>query len=113
MLLVFAACICGISYGISRMLDPLLPDYTWWKIFRRSVSITSLCTLVLFMRYVHRRPIRSLGLGPWQEGQGRVLQGLLMGVGGLCVLWAVYFTLGFMELSVTPNSAKLWRTVLG
>ena len=109
----FVATIFAVSLVFSLLAKPWIHHFSWWKVFRRCVSISSLVALWVFMRYLHRQPIRSLGLGTWRTGKWPLLQGVTTGFGGALLLASIYLVSGACQIVVSLDSAKLWGTVIG
>ena len=109
----FVATIVVVGLLCSLLVKPWIHHLSWWKVFRRCVSISSLIALWVFMRYLHRQPIRSLGLGAWRAGKRPLLQGVITGFGGALLLAGIYLASGACHIVVSLDDAKLWGTVIG
>lgn len=109
----FTLTIIAISSLLTLIAKVWIDDLSWWKVFRRCVSISSFIALWAFMRYLHRQPIRSLGLGAWRAGKRPLFRGAATGVIAALALGAVYLASGACEITVTTAPAKLWGTLLG
>jgi len=111
-LIGFGVCTFGTSLILSGLIRLWL-DLPWWKIFRRCVSVSAVLVLWLFMRYVHRQPLRSLGLGSWRFGKQPLVQGAMLGFGTVFLVGGLYLGTQVCRIAVTPDQDKLWRVVLG
>lgn len=107
----FSLSIAGGSLLISWLAQFVL-DLSWWKIFRRSVSVVTALTLWFFIRFVHARSIRSFGLGPWSIGRKDLLKGLLLGFGTVLVIGGVYLAAQLMRIAINSDTQRVVRTVL-
>ena len=107
----FAVSIAVLSAAAASFLAVWI-DLPWWKIFRRCVSVAALLTLWSFMRYLHHRPLRALGLGAWGEGRRQVVQGALIGCSVVALIGAWYLLVGWCRVSIHPDSVRLWRILL-
>lgn len=110
-----------LGFGASIILIALLLSAVaklwvalpWWSVFRRCISIAAALSLLIFMKFLHRQPLRTLGLGAWSPiGRRHLRQGL--GLGGLAImlLAGVYLATGLWQLRIHPDTARVWRTVL-
>ena len=109
-LMLFTLGIAVLAAGISGVVHPWT-GLTWWKVFRRSVSIAAACMLVVMMRR-QGQPIRTLGLGAWQAGKRDVGRGLVWGFGAVALVGALYLATPWCRIEVHPDAARVWRTVL-
>lgn len=107
----FALSILLLSALSSALLHRWL-DLSWWKVFRRSVSLSAAFTLWTFMRYLHHQPLRALGFGPWRQGRRQVGWGVGLGCGLVLLMGALYLGSGVCHLSVHPDVGRVWRTLL-
>jgi membrane protease YdiL (CAAX protease family) len=108
----FGFCIVVTSLILSGLVRPLV-DLPWWKTFRRCVSISAAVTLWIFMRFLHRQPLRSLGLGSWKLGRRQLVHGVLLGCAAVLLIGSAYLLTGACRISVTTDQGKLWRTLIG
>lgn len=109
----FGLCIVFISLLLSFLALPWL-QLSWWKVFRRCVSISTVISLLLCAWKFERRPLSSYGLSAWSgAGQRQFLSGLLLGVGALGLMLSAGLASNSCTLELTPDRAKLWRVVLG
>lgn len=108
----FGACTIGISFVLSLLLLPWV-DLTWWKIFRRCVSIGAAASLWLSLRIFDKQPLHSLGFPSFQAGKRHLFFGSLLGGGGLGLLLILGLASGLCQVDITPDRVRLWRTVLG
>jgi membrane protease YdiL (CAAX protease family) len=88
-------------------------DLSWWRIFRRSVSIASALSLWFCITRLERRSIRSYGFAAGGAGKGEWGFGLLVGAAALAIMLGVGLATGMCRISITPDRVKLWRTLLG
>lgn len=107
----FGLCVVGIAGLLSLVVSPWL-DLSWWKVFRRCASIAAALSLWCCARWLMGRSLRSYGFLVPRVGKRELLFGCLLGCGALVLLFAVYLALGACRIEVTPDRAKLWRTVL-
>lgn len=107
----FILTIAVISCGLSIIALPFV-HLPWWKIVRRCVSISTLLSVWLFMRYVHRQPFRSLGLVTPGEGWKDLRRGLWLGGTGVALLVLAYLSTGQCRVSLGADPARLWQLML-
>ena len=115
-----AAVTSVLAFGLSIVLLSLLMslavlpwlDLSWWKIFRRCVSIAAVLSLWIFIRKMQRRSFSSYGLIAPREGKRDLIFGVLLGAGALGVMLVVGLASGACRINVIPDSARLWRTVV-
>ncbi len=111
-LLGFTLCVAlvGLLLGV---IAKVWVDLSWWSVFRRCVSIAAALSLLIFLRAIHRQPIRSLGLGPWQPvGKRHFLRGVWLGCSTVAVILGIYFLTGVCRIRIHPDTARVWRTLI-
>lgn len=108
----FTVTIIAISAVLTLIAKVWLDHLSWWTVFRRCASISSFIALWAFMRYLHRQPIRSLGLGAWRAGKRPLFRGAATGVIAAFALGAIYLASGACEITLTMAPARLWGTLL-
>lgn len=112
LLLAFCVCVLLIGALCSTIALPLV-QLTWWKTFRRCISLAAAASLWLFITRVERRSFRSYGVDfTSRAGEQELLMGLAAGALILGVLYVVGMLTGACLMDVTPNQVKLWRTLL-
>lgn len=109
---VFAAGVAAISLAAAWVVGFWI-ELPWWKIFRRCASIAAALMLWLMMRYVHRRALRSLGLGPWPAGARAVAVGMGLGCAVVGLIAASYGFSQVIRVSIHPDTVKTLRTLVG
>ena len=116
----FGLSVLLISLALSLLVVPWL-DLPWLKIVRRCVSIAAAISLWLCIKKFEGRSFRSYGLGgtgPASSqsrggtGKRQFLFGLGVGIATLGLMLVIGLVTGVYEIAVTPDRAKLWRTVL-
>ena len=107
----FGAWTLLISVALSLAVLPWV-DLSWWKIFRRCVSIGAALSVWLCARF-ERRSLRSYGLPGVRAGKADLLFGLLLGLGTLGLMWLLGLASGAYRIDVTPDRMRLWRTLIG
>lgn len=107
---LFALGVFVLGAGLSWLVHPWT-GLSWWKVFRRSVSIAAACVVWIMVRR-QGQSIRALGLGTWREGKRDVGEGLLLGFGTVALIGALYLATPWCRIDVHPDSARVWRTVL-
>lgn len=107
----FGAWTLLISVALSLAVLPWV-DLSWWKIFRRCVSIGAALSVWLCARF-ERRSLRSYGLSSGRAGKSDVLFGLFLGLGMLGLMLLLGLASGACRIDVTPDRMKLWRTLIG
>lgn len=112
MLLRFGLSVFLISLVISLVALPWV-HLSWWKTFRRCASIAAAISLIVFIKRVERRSFRSYGLIPHGAGRRQFVVGLLLGFVGLGFLMALGLLTGACRFDLTPDTARLWRTIIG
>ena len=108
----FGLCVLVVSLLLSAIASPWL-NLSWWKVFRRCVSIAAALSLWLCNKVFDRRDLRSYGLVSLREGKRQLAFGLLVGLSALAMMLAVGLATGTCRFSISPDRIKLWRTVLG
>ncbi|MBI2104679.1 MAG: CPBP family intramembrane metalloprotease [Candidatus Omnitrophica bacterium] len=104
---------------ISAILTLLAAPWTslsWWKVFRRCVSIAAALSLWLCIRRWEGRSLRAYGLGAWAGSGGGKRQlrfGLGLGLAALGMMLGIGVASGAVRFELTPDRVRLWRTVLG
>ncbi len=97
---------------LSSLIHPWI-DLSWWKVFRRCVSIAAVISLWWLTTRVEGRTLRSYGFSRLREGWRPLGLGVLLGCGALLLWVGVGLLSGTSEVSVTLNTFKLWRVTLG
>jgi len=100
-----------ISVPLSLLISWWFP-FTWWRAFRRCVSIGAAISLWISIRS-QKRSFRSYGFSAWRAGRQQFSFGLLLGIGALALLLGLYLVSGVCQINLTDDRVKLWRTVLG
>ncbi len=112
-LLGFTLCVVLVGLLLSVIVKVWV-DLSWWKVFRRCVSIAASLSLVFFLWRVHHQSIRSLGLGPWHPlGKRDLLRGVLLGCGTVALMASLYLGTGLCLIAVHPNTTRVWLTLIG
>lgn len=86
---------------------------SWWKVFRRCVSIAAALSLWLFIRTIERRSFGSYGLQRFKEGSRHLRWGVMLGGLGLALLFACGLASGMVRIQITPDHGKLLATLIG
>lgn len=110
-LLIFLALIVLFSLLLSIPLAAATP-FTWWKAFRRCVSVAAALALFLVIAKDRRR-LRALGLGPWQRGWRLARDGVVLSLLTAVVLQAIYLSAGVSTIVIEPDRTRILRTVVG
>lgn len=100
-----------VSVPASLLISWWFP-FSWWKAFRRCVSIGAAVSLWLTLKS-QKRSLRSYGFFNWRAGKRQFSFGVLLGVGTLVFLFGLYLTSGVCQLKLTDDHVKFWRTILG
>ena len=108
----FGVFVCLISGILSLVALPWV-KLSWWRIFRRCVSIASVISLWLCIRKFERRSFASYGLSRHQGGGRQLLFGLLLGLGALGLMLGIGLATGLCRIALTPDRVKLYVVVLG
>ena len=108
----FGIAILLLSAILSALVLPWV-DLSWWKTLRRCVSIAAAVSLWWCIKVVERKSFASYGLGPFREGKRQLRFGLLLGICTLAVMASLGFACGAYTVSISPDRARLWRTLLG
>ncbi len=111
-LLLFGASLFLIGSILSLLVKPWL-NLSWWRIFRRCVSVASAASLWLIITKRERRTIRSYGLWWTKAGRRQLVSGLLLGCVTLALLFGIGFATGHYHLTITPDRQKLFTVLLG
>ena len=106
----FGAKIAVLSLLISGIAQIWIHDLSWWKIFRRCVSVSAVLVLWHTHRH-HPHPFRSLGLGSWREGRGAFAKGVLIGLSMMLALIVAYDVLDIVRLEIWTDTARVVRTM--
>jgi len=102
----------GISLVLSLFATPCF-GLSWWKTFRRCVSIGAGVSLWLLIRKREKRSLRSYGFFDRRAGRRQFTFGVLLGLGGLGLLFILGVVSGTCRIHITPDQWRLWRTVIG
>ena len=108
----FGVFVCLIGGLLSLAALPWV-NLSWWKIFRRCVSIASVISLWLCIRKFERRSFESYGLSLHRGGGRQWLFGLLLGLGALGLMLGIGLATGLCRIALTPDRVKLYVVVLG
>jgi membrane protease YdiL (CAAX protease family) len=108
----FALLTLGISLALSLIASPFITTLSWWKVFRRCVSIGAAVALWLCIKGFERRSFRSYGFPVGRAGKRQMLTGLLIGICVLGLALAAGLLSGTCRIELTPDRAKLWRVLL-
>lgn len=105
-------CSIALLAGLASWILRFWIDLSWWRIFRRCVSLAAALALLAFARRDRDSSFRSLGLGDFQRGRGQFGAGLAIGFGVVLAIVAGYLALGVCRISVYPDTARVIRVVL-
>lgn len=108
----FGLSVVLIGLVLSLLAQPWL-ELSWWRIFRRCISIAAAVSLWIWIRKVERRSIRSYGLCEPGAGKRQLGFGLLLGAGTLALMFVIGLLSGICRIEITPDRMKLWRTLVG
>jgi membrane protease YdiL (CAAX protease family) len=108
----FGLCTFGIGLLLSLLVLPWV-ELSWWKVFRRCVSLAAALSLWICIRMLERRPIRSYGLSPSGAGKRQLASGLAIGATVLMVMFGLGLASGVCRVNITSDHTRLWGTVLG
>ena len=108
----FGVCVFLLALLLSLIATPWT-TLSFWKVFRRGVSVAAALSLWLFIRKLERRSFRSYGFAAPRAGKRQLRFGVLLGLGVLGLLFGTWLALGVCRLSITPDLPRLWRTVVG
>ncbi|MBI4353703.1 MAG: CPBP family intramembrane metalloprotease [Candidatus Omnitrophica bacterium] len=111
-LLAFTFATALLALIISWVVHPWT-TLSWWKVFRRCVSISAAISLWGMLRFVDRASLRSLGFGAWSRGRTDMARGLSMGLAMLLLIGGCYLAIGACRISIHPDAWRLWRTIVG
>jgi len=111
-------------FGLSVLLISLILAWlvapwvglSWWKVFRRCVSIAAALGLWLCIKRFEGRTLRSYGLGAWAGpggGKRQLLFGVGLGLAALGLMLGIGVASGAVRVELTPDRMRLWRTALG
>ena len=110
--LLFGLSVVFFASLITVLMHPLV-DFSWWRVFRRSVSVASALSLWLCITRIERRSIRSYGFTRGEAGRSGLWFGLLLGATALFLMLGVGLATGVCQIALSPDRVKLWRTLLG
>lgn len=108
----FGLLVVLLTFACSLAVLPWV-ELPWWKVARRCVSIAAALGLWMCIKRFERRSFRSYGFSTTREGKRQLAFGLCLGVGALMTLFVIGLLTGACRLDITPDRARLWRTVLG
>lgn len=111
-LLAFTAATALLALVVSWVIHPWT-TLSWWKVFRRCVSVSAAISLWGMLRFVDRKPLHALGFGPWSQGRADLTRGLLLGLGAVFLVGGFYLAFGACRIAIHPDAWRLWRTVVG
>ena len=112
---VFAITITLLSGLISGavFLLQLWPEFSWWKIFRRCVSLAAACALIVIAR---RDPqsssFRALGLGDFRKGRGQVGVGVAIAFGMVAAILIGYSIVGVSRIKIDPDTSRMTQILI-
>jgi membrane protease YdiL (CAAX protease family) len=109
---LFVFLVIALSLALSALAWPLV-NLSWWKTFRRCVSIAAALSLWIVIKRVERRSLRSYGFSNVATGGRELLLGLGLGLLGLCVMLGLGLMMGFCQIALSPNRLKLWTLLIG
>ena len=113
-LVCFGVGVVVLASLFAFLVSPLVSErfgLSWWKIFRRCVSVATCVSLWLVVRLVARRSFGSYGFASWRAGKRQLAFGALLGLGTLVVMLGLGLATGVCAIRVTDEAARLWRTV--
>jgi len=108
----FGAVVLVLALGGAFLASPWV-DASVWKIFRRCVSISAAVTAWLFIIRFKGLTFRDYGLVSFMQGKSQFLFGAGLGLASLAVLLMAGQASGASHIAIHPDSAKLWRTLIG
>lgn len=111
-LLAFTTATALLALVVSWVIHPWT-TLSWWKVFRRCVSVSAAISLWGMLRFVDHKPLRALGFGPWSQGRADLARGLLLGLGAVFLVGGFYLTFGACRIAIHPDAWRLWRTLIG
>lgn len=111
-LVQFGLCVVLISLVLSLLALPWF-ELSWWKIFRRCVSIAAAFSLWLWVRKLEGRTFRSYGFSAAAHGRRQLIFGVLLGLGALAFCFGLGLVSGACHVAVSSDRLRLWRTVIG
>ena len=109
---LFALSVLLLAGMFSVLAQPWV-HLSWWRTFRRCVSIASAVSLWLVITKIERRSLRSYGFLDWRTGKYQLGLGLLLGIGSLVTLLGVGVIAGWCRIALSPDRFKLWTLLLG
>ena len=107
----FALSIVVVAFVLAATAKPWL-QLTLWQIFRRCASISAVIVLWIFVHRIHRESFGVLGFGPWKQGRGHLLMGVLIGLSGVALLVSAYLLGDILTVRIDPNRLRVARVVL-
>jgi membrane protease YdiL (CAAX protease family) len=110
-LLAFTLTVVLLAGAASAAIAPWI-ELTWWRVFRRCVSVSALATLLIFLRTIHHQGVAWIGLSDWRPGRRRLLQGLGLSLTAAALLGSLYLATGVWRIQIHPDQARVWRVLL-
>jgi membrane protease YdiL (CAAX protease family) len=101
-----------IGLALSLLVVPWV-TLSWWKVFRRCISIAAAISLWLFISRFERRSLASYGCSLDGAGKRELVFGCALGIAALGLMATLGLASGACRIEVTPDRLKLWRTLLG
>ena len=108
----FTLLVACIGVAFSFVVTPLV-KFTWWQVFRRSVSVAAFVSLWICVKRLERRSFRAYGWALGREESRQLALGLLLGLGALGLWLGISLLTGACQILVTDDRVRLWRTVIG
>ncbi len=108
---VFVVGMLVLGLIFSALITPWI-HLSWWKVFRRCVSIAAAISLWWIVTCLERRTLRSYGFLNWGVGARQLTFGMKLGAMCLVSLFALGLTVGIYKLHITQPHVKIWLTVV-
>ena len=109
---VFVLLVVGLGALFATVATPWV-GLSWWKVFRRCVSVASALSLWFVVTRLEGRSLRSYGFSGATPAKRQFWLGILLGVCSLLALLVIGFAGGLCRFNLSPESWKLVRTVVG
>jgi hypothetical protein len=94
-----------LSGVLSVLITPVV-DLSWWKTFRRCVSIASAISFCFVVTRIQGRPLTSYGFDQPEAGKRQLLLGMGIGLALVAIQFGVGFWTGLYQIEVTEDQAK-------
>ncbi|MBI4597951.1 MAG: CPBP family intramembrane metalloprotease [Candidatus Omnitrophica bacterium] len=105
-----------LTFAISVLLSVIVWPFVglpWWKVFRRCVSIGAAASVLICVKVLERRTVRSYGFADAGKGMRQLLFGVVLGASTLAAMFGIGLWSGAYHVSIDESPLKFWGTIIG